>query len=315
MIARFTICSVALAGMVWAFEAQLALAIQDPPPCSVVGDLDVRPFTSRVFHNTRMLRVWLPPGYKSPDQRSERYPVMYLNDGQDLFNACTSIFNAQEWRVDETATALIQSGKIPPLIIVGIDNAGKRDRPKEYLPFPDDTLRPAVLSVRGKQYPKFLLDEVMPFINRQYRTDPDPAKTTLGGSSYGAGIALYTVMRHPGRFAKLLLESPSLYAHDNYLLKEADRFSQWPEKVFIGVGSIREPTEDVHRLQDTLRRHGLGSQRLLVVEQPGAAHDEEAWAQRFPRALEFLYGRPADQQAGMSAHSLPSLQCRSGFQN
>jgi hypothetical protein len=108
MIGRFTVCSLLLAGMAWACETQFAFAIQEPPHCSVVGNLDVRPFTSRVFHNTRMLRVWLPPGYNSSDQQSERYPVMYLNDGQDLFDACTSIFNQQEWRVDETATALIQ---------------------------------------------------------------------------------------------------------------------------------------------------------------------------------------------------------------
>ena len=171
MIGRFTVW-VMLAGMAWAWENQFAFASQEPPHCSVVGDLDVRPFTSRVFHNTRMLRVWLPPGYKNQGQRSERYPVMYLNDGQDLFDVCTSIFNAQEWRVDETATALIQSGKIPALIIVGIDNAGKRDRPKEYLPFPDDTLEPPVLRVYGKDYPKFLLDEVMPFINREYPPQP-----------------------------------------------------------------------------------------------------------------------------------------------
>jgi enterochelin esterase-like enzyme len=97
--------------------------------------------------------------------------MKYLNDGQNLFDVCTSIFNAQEWRADETATALIQSGKIPALIIVGIDNAGKRDRPKEYLPFPDETL-PPVLRVYGKDYPKFLLDEVMPFINREYPPQP-----------------------------------------------------------------------------------------------------------------------------------------------
>jgi predicted alpha/beta superfamily hydrolase len=256
----------------------------------VVGDFEVRPFNSRVFHNTRMLRIWLPPKYKSREHHRDRYPVLYLNDGQDLFDACTSVFNAQEWQVDETATNLIRSREVLPLIIVGIDNAGKTDRPKEYLPFPDDTLRPALSKVQGEDYPRFLLDEVMPFINREYRTDPEPAKTGLGGSSYGAGIALYTVMMRPGRFGRLLLESPSLYAHDNFLLNEAERFSQWPARVYIGVGSINEPVDDVHRLADTLRRHGLGEQRLWVVEEPGAAHDENAWAERFPRALRFLYG-------------------------
>jgi predicted alpha/beta superfamily hydrolase len=263
------------------------------PHCSVVGDLQILPLSSKVFHNTRMLRVWLPPGYNDPDHRSERYPVLYLNDGQDLFDACTSVFNAEEWGVDETATALIQSHKVSPLIIVGIDNAGKRDRPKEYLPFPDETLKPATPKVYGKNYPRFLLDEVMPFIDRTFRTDPNPATTGLGGSSYGAGIALYTVMKRPGRFGKLLLESPSLYAHDDYLLHRADAFNRWPAKIFIGVGSVNEPVDDVHRLQAILTRHGLGDQRLLVVEEPGAGHDEKAWAQRFPRALEFLYGYPS----------------------
>lgn len=258
--------------------------------CSVVGDLEVRPFSSTVFHNTRMLRIWLPPEYKSPEHNRDHYSVLYLNDGQDLFDACTSLFNAEEWKVDETATDLIRSRQVLPLIIVGIDNAGKRDRPKEYLPFPDDTLRPPVSNVHGKDYPRFLLDEVMPFINREYRTDTDPAKTGLGGSSYGAGIALYTVMMRPGRFGRLLLESPSLYAHDNFLLNEAERFTQWPARIYIGVGSINEPVGDVHRLAMILGKRGLSDQRLLVVEEPGGAHDENAWAQRFPRALQFLYG-------------------------
>jgi predicted alpha/beta superfamily hydrolase len=266
---------------------------QPKPRCSVVGDLQILPLSSKVFHNTRMLRVWLAPGYNDPDHRSERYPVLYLNDGQDLFDACTSVFNAEEWGVDETATALIQSHKVAPLIIVGIDNAGKRDRPKEYLPFPDGTLRPATPKVYGKNYPRFLVDEVMPFIDRTFRTDSNPATTGLGGSSYGAGIALYTVMKRPGRFGKLLLESPSLYTHDDYLLHRADTFNRWPAKIFIGVGSINEPVDDVHRLQAILTRHGLGDQRLVVVEEPGAGHDEKAWAQRFPRALEFLYGYPS----------------------
>jgi predicted alpha/beta superfamily hydrolase len=305
MPGRLAICSAVLAGIAWPCKTQSVRTNQEPRHCSVVGDLEIRPFTSKIFHNTRMLRVWLPPTYKSPEHPNDRYPVMYLNDGQDLFDACTSMFSAQEWQADETATELIQTGKVPALIIVGIDNAGKRDRPKEYLPYPDDTLRPSVLSVRGKEYPKFLLDEVIPFIDREYRTDSDPAKTGLGGSSYGAGIALYTVMRHPGRFGKLLLESPSLYAHDNFLLHEADRFTRWPDKVFIGVGSISEPVGDVHQLQETLRRHGLGTQQLLVVEQAGAAHNEGAWAQRFPRALRFLYSREAIGSASNVSTSAP----------
>ena len=261
----------------------------DVTRCSIAGNLEMRPFTSKIFHNTRMLRIWLPPQY-GHGLRSARYPVLYLNDGQDLFNACTSVFNGQEWRVDETATDLINSGKIPPMIIVGIDNAGRRDRAKEYLPFPEDTLTPAIPKVYGKQYPSFLLNEVIPFINREYRTNPSPAATGIGGSSYGAGIALYTAILLPGRFGKLLLESPSLYAHDNYLLKRADQFTRWPAKVYVGVGSINEPVEDVHRLAEAILRHKPGD-RLLVVSTNGGAHNANAWAERFPRALQFLYGK------------------------
>ena len=262
---------------------------EQSPKCSVVGHLVVEPLASKVFGNSRMLRVWLPPGYDA-DDRAKRYPVLYLNDGQNLFDACTSMFSSDEWKADETATTLIESGKIPPMIIVGIDNAGKKDRPKEYLPFPDETLTPATPEVRGKEYPRFLLDEVIPLINKDFRTDDRPDKTGLGGSSYGAGIALYTVMTHPDRFGRLLLESPSLYAHDDFLLHEAERVHHWPEKIFIGVGSVREPVDDVHRLTEIFRRAGLGRDRVRVVEQVGAAHDEQAWAGRFPTALQFLYG-------------------------
>jgi enterochelin esterase-like enzyme len=262
---------------------------EQKPKCSVVGHLVLEPLTSEVFGNTRMLRVWLPPGYDAKDH-AKRYPVLYLNDGQNLFDACTSMFSSDEWKADETATTLIERGRIPPMIIVGIDNAGKRARPKEYLPFPDETLTPATPDVRGKDYPRFLLEEVLPLINKDFRTDDRPAHTGLGGSSYGAGIALYTVMTHPDRFGRLLLESPSLYAHDDFLLHEAERFHRWPEKIFVGVGSFREPVDDVHRLAEILRRDGLGRDRLRVVEQPGAGHDERAWADRFPTALQFLYG-------------------------
>jgi len=288
MVGRMMVCWLALATTAWLGPIAFA---QQKPQCSVAGDLQLVPFSSKVFHNTRMLRVWLPPGYNSPDHFREHYPVLYLNDGQDLFDACTSIFNPEEWHVDETATTLIDERRIPPIIIVGIDNAGKRDRPKEYLPFPDDTLRPPTAKVFGKNYPRFLVDEVMPFIDRTYRTDQNPETTGLGGASYGAGIALYTVMKLPRRFGKLLLESPSLYAHHDYLLRKAGAVTEWPAKIFVGVGSINEPLDDVHRLQAILAGHGLGGQRLLVIEEPGAGHNEQAWAQRFPRALEFLYGR------------------------
>ena len=258
--------------------------------CSVAGDLEIISFTSHVFHNQRKLRVWLPPGYHDSAQKNRRYPVLYLNDGQDVFNACTAILGNSEWRADETATRLVKNSSIEPIIIVGVDNAGKHERPREYLPFPDEWLQPPMPVVHGRDYPAFLVGEVMPFINRRYRTQTDPAQTGIGGSSYGAGIALYTVMERPGRFGRLLLESPSIYAHQDYLIHRAERFSQWPKRIFIGVGTVQEPTEDVERLTKILRGEELTAQRLLVIKQPGAAHNAKAWAARLPQALRFLYG-------------------------
>ena len=120
---------------------------------SATGDLRLHEFRSRVFHNTRFLRVWLPPGYDNPQNAGRRYPVFYLNDGQNLFEPATS-FNGVEWQVDETSDRLIREGIVPPLIVVGLDNAGK-DRSREYMPH--RSLQPVIMRVQGSHYPDFLI--------------------------------------------------------------------------------------------------------------------------------------------------------------
>src|SRR6201987_5254492 len=175
---------------------------------AAAGDLRLHEFRSRFFRNTRFLRVWLPPGYDDSENSAKRYPVLYLNDGQNLFEPSTS-FTGVEWQVDETAERLIREELIPPMIVVGIDNAGK-DRLGEYMP--SLALSPARLRVQGSRYPNFLIKEVMPFISRTYRIASGPENTGLGGSSLGALISLYTVASHPGWFGGLLLESPYPWA-------------------------------------------------------------------------------------------------------
>src|SRR5437764_2216840 len=98
---------------------------------SVVGDLRLHKFQSSIFRNTRFLRVWLPPGYNDVENAERHYPVFYLNDGQNLFDRSIA-FAGVEWGVDETADQLIRENVVPPMILVGIDNAQK-DRAKEYL--------------------------------------------------------------------------------------------------------------------------------------------------------------------------------------
>jgi predicted alpha/beta superfamily hydrolase len=262
---------------------------------SVVGDLRLHEFESRLFRNRRMLRVWLPPEYDAERNRQRYYPVFYLNDGQNLFDKATS-FAGVEWEVDETADRLIRQEEIPPLIVVGIDNA-QRERIREYLPY--RAVNPPVLRPLGKRYPEFLIDEVMPFLFQRYRIARGPENTGLGGSSLGAIISLFTAIDRPGIFGRLLLESPSLFVSNRRLLRYSRAFRQWPEKVFLAMGTHedgrperdRQVVEDVEELEHILKRAGLGEDRLRVKIAEGAVHNEAEWAKRFPEALEFLFGK------------------------
>jgi enterochelin esterase-like enzyme len=258
-----------------------------------VGDLRLHEFRSRIFRNTRFLRIWLPPGYDDRENEGRRYPVLYLNDGQNLFESATS-FTGVEWQVDETADRLIREGKIAPMIFVGIDNAAK-DRIREYMPY--RSLHPMMMRVQGRRYPDFLMKEVMPFVSRNYRIAVGPENTGLGGSSLGALIALYSVTAWPGVVGRLLLESPSLWASYRQLIKDSRALRVWPERVFLAAGTTeagsaersRTVVEDVRELAAILRRAGLSDKRLRLVMEEGAGHNESAWAGRFPGALQFLF--------------------------
>ncbi len=124
-------------------------------PSTVVGDLRLHEFTSKVFANKRMIRVLVPPGYDQSVNRNKRYPVLYLNDGQNLFDLRTSEFNPMEWQVDEVVERLLTKRVIPPIIIVGIDCAGRRMRFNEYFPYADEFLSPPMPSPEGDKYPEF----------------------------------------------------------------------------------------------------------------------------------------------------------------
>jgi predicted alpha/beta superfamily hydrolase len=258
------------------------------------GDLRLHEFRSRIFRNTRFLRIWLPPGYDDPANAERRYPIFYLNDGQNLFEASAS-FTGVEWAVDETADRLIREGVVPPMIIVGIDNTGK-DRLREYLPH--RSMNPVMLRVQGRHYPDFLFTEAMPFVERHYRVATGAENTGLGGSSLGALIALYTVIARPGEVGRLLLESPSLWISNRQIIKESRKVRIWPERIFLAVGTAeagsaersRSVVDDVRELAAILRRSVLSAKRLRLVIRDGAGHNEAAWAERFPEALKFLFG-------------------------
>ena len=261
---------------------------------AATGDLRLHEFRSRFFRTTRFLRVWLPPGYDDSENSLKRYPVLYLNDGQNLFEPATA-FAGVEWQVDESAERLIREGQVPPMIIVGIDNAGK-ERIREYMPH--RSLNPMMLRVQGSRYPNFLVKEVMPLVARNYRIASGPENTGLGGSSLGAVICLYTAARHPGWFGRLLIESPSLWASNRQMIKDSRMVKHWPERIFLATGTAeagredrdRSVVDDVRELAGIFGRAGLDDRRLKLVIEEGGTHQEATWGRRFPVALLFLLG-------------------------
>lgn len=262
---------------------------------SATGDLRLHEFHSRIFHNTRFLRVWLPPGYDDPQNAGRRYPVFYLNDGQNLFEPSTS-FTGVEWQVDEAVDRLIRENVVPPMIIVGLDNAST-DRVREYMPH--RSLHPMIVRVQGSRYPTFLLKEVMPFIARIYRVATGPENTGLGGSSLGALISLYTAAVRPGVIGRLLLESPSLWASNRQMIRQSREVRRWPERIFLAIGTAeagradrdQSTVDDVRELAAIFRRAGCDDRHLKLLIDHGATHHESAWARRFPDALTFLFGK------------------------
>jgi predicted alpha/beta superfamily hydrolase len=242
---------------------------------------------------TRRITVWVPPRGRTASD--DRYPVLYLNDGQNLFDP-ERAFAGNTWRVAETAARLVRHGRIRPLLIVGIDH-GESRRAREYLPVEDDR-NPGAREPLGHQYAEFVTREVMPLVHAHYPAARGALHTGFGGSSYGAVAALYTALVKPGVFGRLLLESPSLYVGGEFVLRRARAAARWPSRVYLGVGTAEtgraeinhETVANVRKLEELLRRRRLGPRRLLTIVDEGATHSEDAWAGRLPRALEFLYG-------------------------
>ena len=277
--------------------AELAPLIPPKEP-SVLGELQIITINSKVYKNIRNLRVWLPANYFAPVNRAKHYPVLYMQDGQNLFDEATAQFH--EWKFDETVQFLTGSMRIHPMIVVGIDSTPRRAN--EYLPYPDannkDLGKYETQDVHGKQYGDFVIGEVMPLIEKKYRVLTGAHNTGIGGAGYGGAVALYAVLTHPGVFGKALIESPSLAIGSGQLLKDAENANQFPEKMYIGVGSAEDTDEKasaknveaVQELEKILRGKGLGEAKLRVVVEQGAKANETAWSKRLQNALLFLYG-------------------------
>jgi predicted alpha/beta superfamily hydrolase len=248
-------------------------------------------FVSRLVEDHHDLLVYLPPMYETEGER--RFPVLYMHDGQNLFDPETSFIKGNYWRMGETADALAEAGTIEPLIIVGIYNAGVK-RVDEYTPVEDKRLGGG----HADAYGRMLVEELRPFIDAQYRTLP--GAEYCGGSSLGGLVSLYLGLRYPMIFSGLAVMSPSVWWRNRAILKTVAALAEKPAlRIWLDIGT-KESTKavpDTRALRDALIGKGwrLGED-LAYLEAEGGEHTESAWAQRAGSMLQFLF--PAQKSKG-----------------
>ncbi len=259
-------------------------------PHTLSGEFKTHPaFHSNFLTRDRDVIVYLPPGYAANPQK--RYPVFYMHDGQNLFDAATSY--AGEWKMDETANALIEKGEIEPLIIVGIWNTP--DRMREYVQA-NGSGRYASTAAQGDAYGKFIVEELKPFIDSNYRTLTDVNNTALGGSSLGGLISMYLGMKHPSTFGKLAVVSPSVFWADKDIVKQVNELpAKLNLRIWLDIGTKEgsnpdSTRDDTRMLRDALISKGWKlDQDLKYMEAEGEAHNEGAWSRRADQILQFLF--------------------------
>src|SRR5438034_9876215 len=250
-----------------------------------------RAFQSRVLGNRRDVLVYLPPGYSRFSSR--RYPVLYMNDGQNVFDAATS-FAGVEWGMDETAQQLIQRKLIEPLIIVGVANIGEA-RVDEYAP------TPGVIESKGQPrkrsrglahvYGQFLIEELKPFIDKKYRTKSDAEFTGLGGSSLGGLATLAIGIFYSEVFTRLIVMSPSIWWDDYAIFRLVGILGEKPPlKIWLDTGTAEPGWQLARELRNCLvDKCWQIDVDLRYLEVKGADHSEAAWAARVEPALRFLF--------------------------
>jgi len=250
---------------------------------TVVGTLvTLADFWSPQLGNSRDIYVHLPPDY---DEGDARYPVIYMHDGQNLFDEAMSY--AGEWHVDETMERLGRAGR--PAIIVGIPNMAER-RLDEYGPFEDG----AGNGGHGDAYLSFIADTLKPYVDRAFRTRPDREHTGIMGSSMGGLISLYAFFRRPDVFGFVGAMSPSFWFAGGAIFKVVQEADAPRGRIYLdtGLAESERTIGPTRRMRALLVEKGYQpGRRLRYVEAKGARHNEAAWAERLPAALRFLLPR------------------------
>ncbi len=247
-----------------------------------------RDFSSRYLPGTRDLTVYLPPAYDLHPGRD--YPVLYMHDGQNLFDADASFVPAQTWQIREHADATIEAGEVEPLVIVGIHHAPAR-RIAEYTHDSD----PRMGGGEAHSYGLLLTRELMPWIAAHYRIRAGRASTGMAGSSLGGLVTLYLGLRHPDRFGRLALLSPSVWWNHKSILgcleECAQEISERP-RLWLDVGDREglRTLRDAELLARRLMANGWAAGESLHFERiAGGAHNEASWARRVRPMLQFLF--------------------------
>ncbi len=254
-------------------------------------------FHSEFLEHDRDVLVWLPPGYdgstdvlrpfdgRSPDVR---YPVLYMHDGQNLFEPETAFRKGEHWRVGETATELIAARRIEPLIIVGIYNTGEM-RLDEYTPTADQKLGGG----QADDYARMMVEELKPLVDRTYRTLTERESTGIAGSSLGGLLSLHLAFTHAAVFSRVAALSPSVWWDRKAILKTIRSARSKPKlRLWVDMGTAegRRGLDDTRLLKAALV--GLGfvdGVDLHYAEYEGATHSEQAWSERVGPMLEFLF--------------------------
>jgi predicted alpha/beta superfamily hydrolase len=255
-------------------------------------DLDSNPrYSLRTFHSEilpddRVVSVYLPPQYLQDEER--RFPVLYLHDGQNLFDGRTSYIAGRTWNAGTTADRLTLDGVIEPVILVGIANTGLR-RMAEYTPTRDFKMGGG----EGRSYGRLLIEELKPLIDRSYRTLPDAESTGLGGSSLGGLISLYLGFTHPEVFGKVAVMSPSLWWDQRSIFQMIDQTRPRPElRIWLDIGTAegaRHVRDADHLERQLMKRGWRPGADLAYMKAEGGVHSEDAWAERFGNVLRFLF--------------------------
>jgi predicted alpha/beta superfamily hydrolase len=259
----------------------------EEPGAQLTGRFDLlHEFRSAALGTARRVSIYLPPGY---DGSGARYPTLYLQDGQNLFDPGRAFVPGQDWGLDETVEQLIHAGQVAPLILVGVDHAGA-DRLHEYTPTCDPRRR---AGGRLDAYARFLVDELKPWLDARYRTRADAAATGIGGSSLGGLAALAVGLARPDVFGRVAALSPSLWWDRRCILERARALDGHRDlSIWLDAGTHEGPgvLHHARMLKNILLRRGWRLGRdLHYREVAGGQHSEADWARRAGDVLRALY--------------------------